>query len=134
MILKDGTHWEPKDEDVIAWQHAYPDCDVYAELAAMESWADANPSKRKTRAGAKRFVNAWLNRTRAAGGQSPFSQQSTQQNGTIVTLKQWTTLDDQTHDFMQSEAFRRKCLAQFGQYVSFDGQRVTNVASVGSSK
>ena len=26
----------------------------------MKGWADANPSRRKTRGGIKRFINAWL--------------------------------------------------------------------------
>lgn len=128
MILKDGTHWEPTDEDIIAWQHSYPDVDVFAELGAMESWCDANPSKRKTKKGIKRFVNAWLSRAREKGG-SPFAQQNSTESRT-VPIKQWTQLDDLTHDFLQSESFRNECLAKFGQYVTYSGERVTNGAAV----
>ncbi len=132
MILKDGTHWEPSDEDILAWQHSYVDVDIFAELGAMESWCDANPSKRKTKKGIKRFVNAWLNRARDQGG-SPFAQQNSTESCT-VPMKKWTQLDDLTHDFMQSEAFRNDCLAKFGQYVTYSGERVTDGSAVDGAK
>lgn len=34
----------------------------------MKGWLDANPTKRKTRRGVKRFVNNWLSRTQDQGG------------------------------------------------------------------
>jgi hypothetical protein len=40
-------------------------------------------------------------------------------------MKQWTQLDDLTHDFMKSERFRQSCLEKYGQYVTFEGERVT---------
>jgi hypothetical protein len=45
MILVTGDIWEPEDADIIQWQKTYPAVDVFAELAKMESWLDANPSK-----------------------------------------------------------------------------------------
>lgn len=123
MILKDGTHWEPQDEDVIAWQHAYPKVDIFAELSAMDSWADANPSKRKTKTGAKRFVNAWLSRaSQQERGVSPFAQKAQAQDG-IINPKQMTNLDMLTHDFLNSPSFREHCLASYGQYLSHKGER-----------
>jgi len=68
MILANGNHWEPEEADVIAWQRAYKSVSVHQELLAMESWCDANPSKRKTPAGIKKFVNAWLARAKDQGG------------------------------------------------------------------
>ncbi|MDB4437379.1 hypothetical protein N9163_00860 [bacterium] len=56
---------------MIAWAKAYPAVDVFQELRAMESWLDANPKKRKTKAGIKRFVNSWLSRSQDRGGSSP---------------------------------------------------------------
>ena len=132
MILKDGTHWEPGDEDIIAWQRSYSDVDIYAELGAMESWCDANPSKRKTKKGIKRFINAWLNRARDQGG-SPFAQKYSTES-TMVPMKKWSQLDDITHDFMQSESFRNECLAKFGQYVTYSGERVTDGSALDGAK
>jgi len=71
MILNTGERWEPEDIDMIAWSKAYPAVDVFQELRAMESWLDANPKKRKTSGGIKRFVNSWLGRAQNQGGSSP---------------------------------------------------------------
>ena len=71
MILNTGERWEPEDTDMIAWAKAYPAVDVFQELRAMESWLDANPKKRKTKGGVKRFVNSWLSRSQDRGGSSP---------------------------------------------------------------
>lgn len=42
-----------------------------------------------------------------------------------VPVKQWTSLDALTHDFMDSADFRQRCLDRHGQYMSRDGRRVT---------
>ena len=68
MLLNNGDTYTPDDADVIAWEKAYPAIDVYQELNAMESWLDANPTRRKTPKGIKRFVNSWLARAQDKGG------------------------------------------------------------------
>jgi hypothetical protein len=40
-------------------------------------------------------------------------------------LKSWSFLDDCTHDYLKSEKFRAYCLEKYGQYVTFEGERVT---------
>lgn len=42
-----------------------------------------------------------------------------------VQLKEWTSLDHITHDFTDSDCFRRYCLDKYGQYMGCDGVRVT---------
>ena len=123
MICKNGTDWQPTDEQIIGWQHAYPDVDIFAELNVMAVWLDSNEPKRKTEKGMPRFVNSWLSRANQKGG-SPFAQQEQEATGK-KPLKTWSQLDDLTHDFCQSEAFRQSCLEKFGQYVTFDGVRMT---------
>jgi hypothetical protein len=71
MILNTGEVWEADDADIIQWQKTYPAVDIFLELAKMESWLDANPTKRKTSKGIKRFVNSWLSRAQDRGGSSP---------------------------------------------------------------
>jgi hypothetical protein len=71
MILNTGEIWEADDADIIQWQKTYPAVDIFLELAKMESWLDANPTKRKTSKGIKRFVNSWLSRAQDRGGSSP---------------------------------------------------------------
>ena len=118
MILKSGDHWEPEDQDVLAWQQTYQKIDVYQELAAMASWCDANPSKRKTKKGIKRFVNAWLSRANDQGG-SPYRNATTSK----PSLRDWTDIDFLTHDFLNSESYRRYAIKKYGQYVDHLGVR-----------
>lgn len=73
MQLVTGDTYQTLDSDVIAWQRAYPAVNVHQELAAMESWLDANPSRRKTKGGIKRFINSWLSRAQNQGG-SPMAK------------------------------------------------------------
>ena len=68
MLCKDGSTYEPKQEDIIAWERAYSQrgVDVRQELLSMESWLDANPTRRKV--DMKRFIDNWLKRAAATGG------------------------------------------------------------------
>jgi len=60
IILKDKTFYELSPEDYIYFQHHYPDIDIDEQFRKMESWCYCNPGRRKTRVGAKSFINAWL--------------------------------------------------------------------------
>lgn len=62
FILNDGSMYSVTENDVVNYQQLYPGIDCMAELRKIVGWCDANPKNRKTRAGAKRFVNAWLSR------------------------------------------------------------------------
>ncbi len=59
------------EADVAEWQPAYPGVDVVQQLASMRQWLIANPTRRKTRKGMKRFVVTWLDRRQNAGGSAP---------------------------------------------------------------
>lgn len=48
--------------DIELWIQTYPAVDVIQELKKIYSWLDANPTKRKTSNGMKRFINAWLSK------------------------------------------------------------------------
>ena len=72
-LIKNET-WEPEEGDIIQWQRAYQAVNVRKELLAMESWLDANPTRRKTKTGIKRFVNSWLARAQNQGGSSPMAK------------------------------------------------------------
>jgi len=52
IVLKDGTYYEPSDEEIINWQRAYDKIDVHKELAAVANWCDANPSNQLSGYGA----------------------------------------------------------------------------------
>lgn len=122
MILNTGETWEPEEEDVIQWQRAYQAVDVYQELRAMESWLDANPKKRKTKVGIKRFINSWLSRSQDQGGSSPIAKEySKNTSGSIKSM----TLDMQLTDISwlpleHREAMKQYYLTQRGFY--YDGE------------
>ncbi len=60
ILLNDKTEYPITEADVATWKELYQAVDIMQELRKMKGWADANPSKRKTRGGIKRFINAWL--------------------------------------------------------------------------
>lgn len=62
IILNDKTEYPITEADIEGWKDLYPAVDVLQELRKMKGWADANPTKRKTKAGIKRFINAWLSK------------------------------------------------------------------------
>lgn len=62
ILLNDKTEYPVRETDVDAWKELYPAVDVMQELRKMKGWADANPTKRKTKTGIKRFINSWLSK------------------------------------------------------------------------
>ena len=62
FLLNDGTSYEITENDVDTFQQLYPGIDVRQEIRSVTAWCLSNPKNRKTRAGAKRFLNSWLSR------------------------------------------------------------------------
>lgn len=83
MLLNTGETYTPDEADIIQWQKTYKAIDVHQELMAMESWCDANPTKRKTIKGIKRFINSWLARAQDRGGSPMASQYKSASRKTI---------------------------------------------------
>ena len=78
IILNDKTEYGITEADVSQWKELYPAVDILQELRKMKGWAEANPKKRKTKNGIKRFINSWL-----AGEQDKYhGPQGGGQNGT----------------------------------------------------
>ena len=91
IILNDKTEYQITEADVAAWQELYQAVNIMQELRKMKGWADANPSKRKTRNGIKRFINNWLSKEQdkyhgpQGGGQNgAASQHSGNRYGTCI--------------------------------------------------
>lgn len=57
----------PTEEDVSRWQQAFPGVDVRAALLRARAWVDADPKRRKTARGMKRYLTAWLGRDQDRG-------------------------------------------------------------------
>jgi len=117
MLLNTGDTFKPDDADVIAWQKTYPAVNVHQELMAMESWLDANPTRRKTKQGIKRFINSWLARAQDKGG-SPQARK-------LKTNLRSKTVEMQMADITwvnpsQVEQMKQYYLAKLGYY--YDGE------------
>ena len=82
IILKDGSYYEIEQSDLISWQRTYHECNVYHEINAAREWCQANPSRRKTKRGIKRFLNAWLSKAHKLKG-SPFIYNSQTKSNSI---------------------------------------------------
>lgn len=70
ITLNDGTEWDIPAETVDEWRQAYPAADVDQELREMRTWANANPTKRKTRRGVAAFAVRWLGKAQDTPGRS----------------------------------------------------------------
>ena len=71
LPLNDGTFFNVSENDRTKWSQLYPNVDVLQQLRNMVGWCDANPTKRKTRGGIKRFITTWLAREQDKGGKAP---------------------------------------------------------------
>ena len=63
MMLETGDAYEITESMRKDWQQLHPQVDVLKEMQAMKAWLYANPTKRKTKRGMKRFINGWLTRS-----------------------------------------------------------------------
>lgn len=62
LSLEDNTEYGVTKKEVEEYKALYPAIDVEQSLRSMKGWLNANPTKRKTRKGIKRFINGWLSR------------------------------------------------------------------------
>lgn len=60
--LNDGSEYGISEADALEFAKLYPAVDVPGAMRKIRAWCIANPTQRKTRRGAMRFVNAWLSR------------------------------------------------------------------------
>ena len=42
-----------------------------------------------------------------------------------IPVKEWTSTDHLTHDFMNCPGYKKHCLEFYGQYMGHEGRRVT---------
>lgn len=68
LPLNDGSEFAVTQDDVNGWAGLYPAVDILQELRKMRGWCDANPRKRKTKSGIRRFIASWLAREQDRGG------------------------------------------------------------------
>ncbi|MBC2709533.1 MAG: helix-turn-helix domain-containing protein [Desulfosarcina sp.] len=66
FLLKGGSTFTVNDEFYQILKESFPNVDVDGELKKITAWCYSNESKRKTRKGAKRFINGWLQNAKPA--------------------------------------------------------------------
>lgn len=119
--LNTGDTWEPSEDDLALWLKTYPAVNVSQELMQMGAWCDANPTRRKTKSGVKRFVTSWLSRAQDKGG-SPMARKA----GGYGGMRAMTIQDERTDVSWLSgavkEAMKLRYLNDHGRY--WDGQTV----------
>lgn len=68
LPLNDKSLYSIYQEQIDKWHELYPAVNIMQELKNMYGWIDANPRRRKTKAGITRFINSWLSSTQNKGG------------------------------------------------------------------
>jgi hypothetical protein len=79
LLLKDGSRFHLSQTHFNEFVDAYPNVDVREQILKMSQWLKSNPTKRKTKNGIMRFVNAWLSR-------SEREEKSNMQNSVKITM------------------------------------------------
>ena len=79
LLLKDGSRFHLSQTHFNEFVDAYPNVDVREQISKMSQWLKSNPTKRKTKNGIMRFVNAWLSR-------SEREEKSNVQNSVKITM------------------------------------------------
>ena len=78
LPLNDNSEYDVPKSFADEMAQLYPAVDVMQQLAAMRGWLIGNPTKRKTRAGIKRFITSWLareqDRGRPTAQRQPYAQ------------------------------------------------------------
>lgn len=102
LTLNDKSEYPISEEQAEEWAGLYPAVDVIQQLRSMKGWLDANPTKRKTKAGIKRFINGWLSKEQNKGGSVP-SQGGGQRSGRRDPMDELRDLHDA---FSAEEGYR----------------------------
>jgi hypothetical protein len=74
LPLVDGSEHPVTQADIAFWTETYPAVDVPQAFRGMRAWLTTNGTRRKTRRGIARFVNAWLEREQNCGRVGPPKQ------------------------------------------------------------
>ncbi len=69
-----GEEYPVTQEMIDYWKNLYPAVNIIIELKKMKGWADANPKKRKTKSGMKRFITSWLVKEQDKPHVQPYGQ------------------------------------------------------------
>lgn len=68
IYLNSGEEWKPDASEFAEYERLFPQINVKQEFAKMRAWSIANPDRRKTKTGIRRFVNSWLSKEQDRNG------------------------------------------------------------------
>lgn len=118
IILNDGTEWRPDTALFAEYVRLYPNVDVKRQFNEMRGWCIANPQKRKTVRGVKRFVNGWLSREQDRGGMSGYgrgnSKGTAQEDGTRKSKENSNKFNNFPQRLYDMEQIERRLLRADG--------------------
>jgi len=60
LPMKDGSDLVVTTEEGENYEYLFPQINVAQEFCSMRAWLQANPTRRKTKRGIKRFIAGWL--------------------------------------------------------------------------
>lgn len=66
-VLKPKGEYAIYEVDVGGWKDTFPGVDVDRELRKAKQWLIDNPTKQKTRAGIRNYINRWLTKVQDGG-------------------------------------------------------------------
>jgi len=67
LLTNTGDEFSIFESELPEWEKTYPAVDVRQQLLAMRQWLIANPTRRKTKRGMRKFVVSWLDRMQNRG-------------------------------------------------------------------
>ncbi len=71
LPLNDNSLFPVSRSEMEEYTRLYPAVDVEQALRNMKGWCLANPQRRKTKMGIRKFINNWLSREQDKGGGKP---------------------------------------------------------------
>lgn len=99
FLLNDGTEYVVSENDLETYQELYPAIDVRQELRTLTAWCLSNPKNRKTRSGAKRFMNGWF-----ARAQNSAPRRGEKNNTANVGKNKFNNFPQRAYDYEALEA------------------------------
>lgn len=105
LPLNTGDEFGITEQRVAEFAMLYPAVDVMQELRNMRGWLTTNPTKRKTKTGILKFVNAWLSKRQDSAGAQRGNAQMMRHNGrpSINSIGVAAGADDDIFNQMQRE-------------------------------
>lgn len=84
LPLNTGEEYPIFQRDINEFAELYPAVDVLQAMRGMRGWLNANPDRRKTKRGIRRFINYWLSKEQDRGGTKRYTGQDQ-----TTPMQQW---------------------------------------------